>query len=84
MRGLYRMKALQMSKKLYEKQKLTRTITLKSEKGNIITQQRNKMQDSNILKCKSESTKSDVTNGGSKIAEGWDLIRKEISSNRKR
>ena len=41
------------------------------------------MQDSNILKCKNESKRIDITNGGSNIAEGQDLIKKEIASKRK-
>ena len=62
---------------------MTRTITLKSEKGKIGTQQRNKIRDINILKSISESTKSDFDNVGSNIAEGWDFIKKEITSKRK-
>ena len=57
-------------KRIQEKLKLARTITLETDKGEIGTLQRNKMRDSNILKCKSESTKSATTNGGSNIAYG--------------
>ena len=41
------------------------------------------MRDSNILKCKNESTKSATNNGGSNIADGGYLIKKVIASKRK-
>ena len=41
------------------------------------------MRDGKNLKCKSESTKSDTTNGGSNIADGRGLIKEEIASKRK-
>ena len=60
------------------KRKSTRNFTLKIEKGKIGTQQRNKVRDSNILKCKSKKTTTDITNSGSNISEVWGLIKKEI------
>ena len=67
------MKASQMFKSVKKKSKSTRTITLKTEKGKIVTLQRNKIRDGNILKCINESTQSATNNGGPNIADRWEF-----------